>query len=46
VISDELAIVQGVTVYADETFSNLWVIRLGPDGRCHEFTEWWMTQSP
>jgi ketosteroid isomerase-like protein len=41
----ELAIVQGVTGYADETYSNLWVIRLDPSGRCHEFTEWWMTHS-
>jgi ketosteroid isomerase-like protein len=44
-VSGEVAVVQGVTTYADETFSNLWVIRLGPDGRCHEFTEWWMTHS-
>jgi hypothetical protein len=24
------------------TYSNLWVIRLDADGRCAEFTEWWM----
>ena len=23
-------------------YSNLWVIRLDQDGRCSEFTEWWM----
>jgi ketosteroid isomerase-like protein len=38
------AIVQGETVYRDPpyAFSNLWVIRLDGDGRCTEFTEWWM----
>lgn len=24
------------------TYSNLWVIRLDTEGRCTEFTEWWM----
>jgi ketosteroid isomerase-like protein len=38
----ELAFVQGRTVYADEAYENLWVIRLEPDGRCSEFTEWWV----
>lgn len=23
-------------------YSNLWVIRLDAEGRCAEFTEWWM----
>jgi hypothetical protein len=43
-ITDELAIVQGQTTYRDppRTYSNLWVIRLDPTGRCTEFTEWWM----
>ena len=40
----ELAIVTGTTTYsgAEGTYSNLWVIRLNEDGRCSEFTEWWM----
>jgi uncharacterized protein (TIGR02246 family) len=42
VITDDLAIIQGTTGYPDETFSNLWLIRLDADGRCREFTEWWM----
>ena len=42
VLTDDLAIIQGTTTYPDETFSNLWVIRLEQDGRCSEFTEWWM----
>lgn len=45
VITDQVSVVQGVTVYADETYSNLWVVRLVTDGRCREFTEWWMTHS-
>jgi hypothetical protein len=46
VVTDDLAVVQGETAYRDppETYSNLWVIRLDPDGRCSEFTEWWMLQ--
>ena len=40
----DLAIVQGDTRYRDpqRRYSNLWVIRLDPDGRATEFTEWWM----
>jgi uncharacterized protein (TIGR02246 family) len=43
-VGPEVAVVQGETVYRDppHTFSNLWVIRLDADGRCTEFTEWWM----
>jgi uncharacterized protein (TIGR02246 family) len=41
----DLAFVRGWTSYADgDRFSNLWVIRLDPDGRCSEFTEWWMEE--
>jgi hypothetical protein len=41
-ITDEVAVVSGTTTYPEQVFSNLWVIRLDPDGRCREFTEWWM----
>jgi SnoaL-like domain len=41
-VTDEVAVVRGTTTYPDRTYSNLWVIRLNPDGRCREFTEWWM----
>ncbi len=44
-ISDDVAFVQGETVYLEpnsKTYYNLWVIRLDDDGRCREFTEWWM----
>jgi len=36
--------VRGWTAYADATYSNLWVIGLAGDGRCEEFTEWWMKE--
>ena len=42
VITGDVAVVQGTTTYPDEAFSNLWVLRLDADGRCREFTEWWM----
>jgi ketosteroid isomerase-like protein len=40
----DASIVVGTTVYREppRTYSNLWVVRLDPDGRCREFTEWWM----
>jgi hypothetical protein len=44
VVGEHLSVVQGVTRYATTTYSNLWLIRLGQDGRCREFTEWWMAQ--
>ena len=43
-LTDEVSIIQGVTTYPDETFSNLWLIRFDDAGRCREFTEWWMSQ--
>jgi ketosteroid isomerase-like protein len=42
VATDDVAIIQGTTTYPDETYSNLWVMRLDDDGRCRQFTEWWM----
>lgn len=44
-VQDDLGIVRGWTRYHTDPpreFSNLWLIRLAPDGRCREFTEWWM----
>lgn len=40
--TDEVRVIKGVTRYRDETFSNLWVIKLAADGRCREFVEWFM----
>jgi uncharacterized protein (TIGR02246 family) len=41
-ITDEVAVISGTTRYPENVFSNLWVIRFDPDGRCREFSEWWM----
>jgi hypothetical protein len=44
VVTAEVAVIQGEVAYPSEgqTYSNLWVIRLDAEGRCTEFTEWWM----
>ena len=43
-VTPEVAVIEGTTAYRDppRTYSNLWVLRLAADGRCTEFTEWWM----
>jgi uncharacterized protein (TIGR02246 family) len=41
-ITADVAIIEGTTNYPAQTYSNLWVIRLDAEGRCREFTEWWM----
>ena len=42
-LAGDLAFVRGWTHYDDPPdFSNLRVIRYDDDGRCVEFTEWWM----
>jgi uncharacterized protein (TIGR02246 family) len=43
-VTPDVAIIQGETTYKHppRTYSNLWVIHLDPEGRCTEFTEWWM----
>jgi len=47
----DLSVVQGHTHYGEfaghepeppADYDNLWVVRLSPDGRAREFTEWWM----
>jgi hypothetical protein len=45
--SDDLHFIRGWTEYLKEStrYSNLWVIRLESDGRCSEFTEWWMLEN-
>ncbi|CAN5275323.1 hypothetical protein BH20ACT24_BH20ACT24_16790 [soil metagenome] len=48
VVTDELAVGVGVTTYhatanePETRYSNLWVLRFDGEGRCSEFTEWWM----
>jgi SnoaL-like domain len=47
-VAGDLGFVRGWTRYlAGEykgSFSNLWMIRLAPDGRATSFTEWWMEE--
>ena len=45
VITDELAVIAGTTTYPDQTFSNLWLLKLDETGTCRQFTEWWMQQT-
>jgi hypothetical protein len=46
-IDGDLAFVRGWTDYPHEgeTYDNLGVIRVAADGRCSEFTEWWMERN-
>ncbi|HET6532784.1 MAG TPA: nuclear transport factor 2 family protein [Actinoplanes sp.] len=44
-VTDDVAVIQGETVYPTIRYSNLWVLRLDGSGRAREFTEWWMDQS-
>lgn len=46
-IDGEVVVLQGRTVYgsgssAGKDYKNLWVLRLAPDGRARDFTEWYM----
>jgi uncharacterized protein (TIGR02246 family) len=45
-VAGDAGFVRGWTNYTDppKDYHNLWVIRLTPDGRCTEFTEWWMLE--
>lgn len=43
VVSGDLAVVTGTVDYDEgKRYSNLWVLRFGEDGRCADYTEWWM----
>ena len=46
--TDDVAVVSGRTRYLDPpaSYRNLWVIRFGPNGRCADFTEWWIDEEP
>jgi len=42
-VADGLAVVEGRTGYPElGVFSNLWLLRLEPDGRVSQYREWWM----
>ena len=46
-VAGDLGFVRGWTRYAQPptAYSNLWIVRLAADGRCSEFTEWWMEKT-
>jgi uncharacterized protein (TIGR02246 family) len=47
-VDGDTGVVRGLTTYAahdnepEEVYSNIWVIRLSPDGRARSFAEWWV----
>lgn len=43
---EDLAVVTGRTRYIDPpaSYRNLFVIRFAEDGRCRDFTEWWIDE--
>ncbi|WP_448073014.1 nuclear transport factor 2 family protein [Georgenia yuyongxinii] len=46
-VHDDICFIQGRTEYhvdPPRAYHNLWVIRLDDEGRCTEFTEWWMKE--
>lgn len=44
--TDDLAVITGKTNYFEPatSFRNLFVIRFAPDGRCYDFTEWYIEE--
>jgi uncharacterized protein (TIGR02246 family) len=42
IVTDDLAIIAGTTIYPEDTYSNLWILRLDNSGQARQFTEWWM----
>jgi SnoaL-like domain len=46
VTTDDTAVVEGATRYLEPpaAYRNLFVMRFGPDGRCRDFTEWWIEE--
>jgi hypothetical protein len=41
-VTEDVSVIKGTSTYPETVYSNLWVIKLTPDGRCREFAEWWM----
>lgn len=46
--TDDLAVITGKTRYFEPPISyrNLFVIRFDPEGRCYDFTEWYIAEDP
>jgi ketosteroid isomerase-like protein len=52
-VDGDLAVATGASTYltepggdVDKVYDNCFVMRFGPDGRCREFTEWFMKRPP
>ena len=47
-VDGDTGVVKGLTTYPahddqpEDAYSNIWVIRLEPDGRARSFAEWWI----
>jgi uncharacterized protein (TIGR02246 family) len=47
-VDGDTAVVRGLTTYPahdgepEEVYSNIWVVRLAPDGRARSYAEWWV----
>jgi len=42
-VDGDLGVMHGTTVYKSAgTFSNIWLIKLAPDGKCKDFREWFV----
>jgi ketosteroid isomerase-like protein len=47
-VEGDTGVVKGLTTYpahddeAEDAYSNIWMIRLEPDGRARSFAEWWI----
>ncbi|HET7083064.1 MAG TPA: nuclear transport factor 2 family protein [Candidatus Limnocylindria bacterium] len=47
-VDGDTGVIKGLTTYpahddeAEDAYSNIWVVRLAPDGRARSFAEWWV----
>jgi hypothetical protein len=43
-VEGDSGVLRGLTTYKSKSasYSNVWLIRLGEEGRCFEFREWWV----
>jgi uncharacterized protein (TIGR02246 family) len=47
-VEGDTGVIRGLTTYLahddepEDAFSNIWVVRLAPDGRARSFAEWWI----
>jgi uncharacterized protein (TIGR02246 family) len=47
-VEGDTGVIKGLTTYpahddeAEDAYSNIWVVRLAPDGRARSFAEWWV----